>query len=43
MEPERRSAPRHEFIAHAELSDENRSVRLKARVSDLCLAAATST
>jgi hypothetical protein len=37
MEPDRRSAPRHEFIAHAELSDEGRSVRLKARVSDLCL------
>ena len=37
MEPDRRAAPRREFIAHAELSDEGRSVRLKARVSDLCL------
>jgi hypothetical protein len=37
MEPDRRSAPRHEFIAHAELSDEGRTTRLTARVSDLCL------
>ena len=37
MEPERRAAPRYAFIAHAELADEDRTTRLKARVSDLSL------
>jgi PilZ domain len=37
MEQERRCAPRYPFIAHAELSDEERSIYLRARVSDLSL------
>jgi PilZ domain len=37
MDSERRAAPRHTFIAHAELCDEGRSTRLKTRVSDLSL------
>lgn len=37
MEQERRCAPRHPFVAQAELSDEERSVYLRARVSDLSL------
>jgi hypothetical protein len=37
VDPDRRSAPRHAYIAHAELTDEGRSTRLKARVSDLSL------
>jgi PilZ domain len=30
-------APRHSFIAHAEILDEQRTTRLQARVSDLSL------
>jgi PilZ domain len=37
MEQERRCAPRYPFVAHAELSDEERSIYLRARVSDLSL------
>jgi hypothetical protein len=37
MEQERRCAPRYPFVAHAELSDEERSIHLRARVSDLSL------
>jgi hypothetical protein len=37
MEQERGCAPRHPFIAHAELSDEERTTYLQARVSDLSL------
>ncbi|MFI5057464.1 MAG: PilZ domain-containing protein [Candidatus Acidiferrales bacterium] len=37
MEQERRCAPRYPFSAHAELSDEERSIHLQARVSDLSL------
>jgi len=35
METERRSVPRHTFIAHAELSDEGRTTRLAVRISDI--------
>jgi hypothetical protein len=37
MEQERRCAPRYPFIAHAELSDEERTIYLQVRVSDLSL------
>lgn len=37
MEQERRCAPRYPFVAHAELSDEERTTYLKVRVSDLSL------
>jgi hypothetical protein len=37
MEQERRCEPRYPFVAHAELSDEERSIYLRARVSDLSL------
>jgi hypothetical protein len=37
MEQERRCAPRYPFIADAELSDEERTTYLQARVSDLSL------
>lgn len=37
MEQERRYAPRYPFVALAELSDEERSIHLQARVSDLSL------
>ena len=37
VDTDRRSAVRHAFIAHAELVDEGRTTRLKARVSDLSL------
>jgi hypothetical protein len=37
VDSDRRSAPRYAYIAHAELTDEGRSTRLKARVSDLSL------
>jgi hypothetical protein len=37
MEQERRCAPRYPFVAHAELSDEERTTYLHARVSDLSL------
>ena len=35
MENERRSVARHTFIAHGELSDEERTTRLPVRISDL--------
>ena len=37
MEHERRCVPRYPFIAHAELSDEERTIYLQARVSDISL------
>jgi len=37
MEQERRCAPRYPFVAQAELSDDERSIYLRARVSDLSL------
>ncbi|HVS89001.1 MAG TPA: PilZ domain-containing protein [Candidatus Acidoferrum sp.] len=37
MEQERRCAPRYPFIADAELSDEERTTYLQARVGDLSL------
>ena len=37
MYPERRSAQRFPFIAHAELSDAQRTTRLSVRISDLSL------
>ena len=37
MEQERRCIARYHFVAHAELSDEERSIHLQARVSDLSL------
>ena len=37
MEQERRCMPRYPFIAHAELSNEERATYLQARVSDLSL------
>ena len=35
MDPDRRSVPRHTYIAHAELADEGRSTRLNVRISDI--------
>jgi hypothetical protein len=37
MDEERRCALRYSFVAHAELSDEERTTYLQARVSDLSL------
>jgi len=37
MEQERRCEPRYPYIAHATLSDDDRSIYLKVRVSDLSL------
>jgi hypothetical protein len=37
MEHERRCEARYPFIAHAELSDEERTIYLQARVNDLSL------
>jgi hypothetical protein len=37
VDPDRRSAARHAYIAHAELTDEGSTTRLKVRVSDLSL------
>jgi hypothetical protein len=35
LQKERRSAPRHTFIAHADLSDEGRTTHLSVRISDM--------
>src|SRR3979411_930911 len=37
MDEERRCVPRYPFVAHAELSDEERTPSLRARVSDMSL------
>jgi hypothetical protein len=37
MDQERRCTPRYHFVAQAELSDEERTILLQARVSDLSL------